>query len=237
MHLLATAPQTGNLRVLALDENAIFDAGIAHLSDPTSSHLGQVEHLFLEKTRLTTPGLQHLAHSEVWSNLRLLDLGVNRIDLAGYLELPHAPNFAQLDTLCLNEPLGAPPILSALVGAAQGHGFARLRHLELKRANVRNRDIGLLCQSPLLDGLEVLDLSWNQLKNSSALALAQSPLSRSLRVLDLRRNLIDDQGALALLESDHLQGLHTLHLEYNQVSAAMKARLVQSQAHRWAVFA
>ena len=237
MGVLGAAPLSANLRVLALDKNAIFDPGLGHLSAADTSHLWQVEHLFLENTRVTTKGVELLADSPVWAKLNMLDLSVNRIDLTGYLELATAPNFARLDTLCLNEPMGSPHTLSAMLRSAQGHGFRHLRHLELKRAQVRGQDVDALCQSPMLDGLEVLDLSWNQLKNSAALALASTPLGRDLKVLDLRRNLLDDQGALCLLQSEHLRGLRTLHLEYNQISARMRARLVQSREHGWMVFA
>jgi Ran GTPase-activating protein (RanGAP) involved in mRNA processing and transport len=69
-----------------------------------------------------------------------------------------------------------------------------------------------LTNGPLMNQLEQLDLSLNQLTADAARAVAQCNRTKSLKSIDFGCNDIGDDGVIALMRSKNFPALEELHL-------------------------
>ena len=75
-----------------------------------------------------------------------------------------------------------------------GGAFPRLRSLGLRNAEHTDDLVRALAEAPLLDRLEVLDLSLGTLSDAGAEVIAQTPAFRRLRRLDLHHHYLSEEG-------------------------------------------
>lgn len=73
--------------------------------------------------------------------------------------------------------------------------FPRLKYLGLRDAEIADDVAKAVSQSPILDQLEVLDLSLGMLTDEGAQALLESPAVRKLKKLDLHFHYVRDEVA------------------------------------------
>ncbi len=83
--------------------------------------------------------------------------------------------------------------LSALTPVLSGKLFPSLRYLGLRDSDVADEVARAAAQAPLLDRLEVLDLSLGNLGDEGAEALLASPAVARLKKLDLRHHYVSDE--------------------------------------------
>src|SRR5690606_31857920 len=74
-----------------------------------------------------------------------------------------------------------------------GELFPRLKYLGLRDSEIADEIAALVCESPLLERLEVLDLSLGTLSDVGGKALLGCPAVRNLKRLDLEHNYLSDE--------------------------------------------
>jgi uncharacterized protein (TIGR02996 family) len=181
--IIARSPLLTRVQELGLGLNRIGPRGVESLA--RSSCLSQVRILDLSGNELGDSGFADVGS---FSNLRSLDFSSNRIGYGGVAALARSPAIIGLETLLLrgNMPgvsralaestlLREHGILSNLDLTACGLGDAevidlasarwaqRLRKLHLGYNNIGQEGVEALVSSPLLTGLDKLDLSGNSL--------------------------------------------------------------------------
>jgi hypothetical protein len=78
----------------------------------------------------------------------------------------------------------------ALLG---GELFPRLKYLGLRDSEIADDVAALVCQSPLLERIEVLDLSLGTLSDAGGKVLLECPAIRHLKRLELEHNYLSDE--------------------------------------------
>jgi uncharacterized protein (TIGR02996 family) len=216
---LTAAPYWRQLRRLGLSANKLGDrvgellpfcAGLLSLDVGTNG--------------IGAAGLEALASSPHLSRLTDLNLTDNPITTAGAKALAGATAFPDLEWLSL---------WGCCLGRSEAEALAqtrrewpRLRHLRLGSNKLTGVAVAALADSPLLDNVESLDLSFNnELTDNGLVALAASPRCRNLVELDLQYTSVGDEGARALLESAHLSKLAYLIVSNTRIGNGAKYRL------------
>ena len=101
--------------------------------------------------------------------------------------------------LWLGEPnYGGDATVDDLAPLLRGDGFPKLRYLGLKDSVIQDEIAGVVALAPILDRLEVLDLSMGTLGDEGATALLASPAIRKLKKLDLQHHFISGPVAKQL---------------------------------------
>jgi hypothetical protein len=74
-----------------------------------------------------------------------------------------------------------------------GSRFPRLRYLGLRDSEIADEIATAVAQAPILERIEVLDLSLGTLGDQGAAALLTSPAIGKLKLLDLHHNYLSDE--------------------------------------------
>jgi hypothetical protein len=90
--------------------------------------------------------------------------------------------------------------------------FPRLRRLAVQQTELTTASVRALANSPLLDQLTELELTYNQIGDEGAAVLAVSPRISRLRRLEISECGIGEEGARALAVSPYLKRLQWLNL-------------------------
>ncbi|MEO2091942.1 MAG: hypothetical protein ABGY75_21015, partial [Gemmataceae bacterium] len=99
----------------------------------------------------------------------------------------------------------------------------RLRRLAVWGCPFGDEGAAVLADSPTFSGVEVLDISANDMQfeqcihGAGAVALAESASLTRLRDLDLSGHYIGDSGLIALARSPNAQSLERLAVPYNDI--------------------
>lgn len=94
---------------------------------------------------------------------------------------------------------------------------APLQSLDLSSVGLDAAGLSELLQSPLIEGLDELNVSGNELGDVGAAALAAAPSLQGLKSLNLAHTEMTEQGALSLAASTSLRSLRSLDLSGNSV--------------------
>jgi hypothetical protein len=139
----------------------------------SSLTFGRIAHRGLKVFAIESGGLPSPLLEEVWeADLPILE----------HLEL-------WLGDFCyggIEEPGPLEPLLS-------GHLFPRLRHLGLRNCAIADAVAAALVHAPLLERLDVLDLSLGNLSDEGARALLAAPFVRELKKLDVHHHYISPE--------------------------------------------
>lgn len=112
----------------------------------------------------------------------------------------------------------------------------RFRELQLEACALGDSEVALLTQTPMMSGLETLELCSNKITDVGVQALVTSPHMANLKDLNLGFNAISDAGVLMLQDATFLEGLTSLTMwrmggpwgpEAQAVLDAFKARGVR----------
>ena len=100
------------------------------------------------------------------------------------------PSLEHLE-LWLGEPnYGGDATVEDLAPLLPGNLFPKLRYLGLKDSVIQDEIAGVMALAPVLNQLEVLDLSMGSLGDEGAKSLLASPLIRKLKMLDLHHHFM-----------------------------------------------
>ena len=108
--------------------------------------------------------------------------------------------------------LGHNNFRDGLVELFTASAITELRHLGLETVRMRQRDVEVLAESSVLEGLVSLNLRGSRIRDEGADFLLSSAGMGSVRRLDLRDNLISEKGLERLMEFEHLSGLEALKI-------------------------
>lgn len=215
----------------------------------SSPHLASVSELILGNTGLEDSGLSEVLQHKQDGNLRLLDLGKNRIFSANASLARHRESLRALETLKIGSnplqdlpelhreawfkrlrrlDLSHCPLSAANLMAMTGH-FEHLEHFSMVHTALPIDVLSLLLsvEAPLLTEL---DLSSAQIDDDGLQKLAESPLLTSVRTLNLSYNKITTKGVLSFADSPHLKRLRTLRLSGNSVAHWGLKKLAESES-------
>jgi Ran GTPase-activating protein (RanGAP) involved in mRNA processing and transport len=213
---LTVAPYWRQIRELNLSANKLGDRVGELLPFCTG-----LQSLNLCDNQIGAAGIEVLATSGHLSRLTELYLSDSPITTAGAKALAAAfPNLERLWLWKCN--LGRAEV-DAL---AQTGGWPRLRRLDLGNNKLTGPAVAALADSPLMDNVESLDLSFNhELTDPGLVALAAAPRCRNLVELDLQSTGVGDEGAQALLESPYVSKLAYLIVSSTRMGNGVKSRL------------
>jgi uncharacterized protein (TIGR02996 family) len=258
---LVQSPLLAHIRELDLCNNDLRNRGPILLG--RSRHLVQLVALDLGVTALGDRGLEALAASPVFASLQTLHINDNDpLGVRGMRAIADSPNLAELNRLDVSgNSLSEAALRTLFEGRTTGklarlvmHGnrlgdagtaalvgsllFARMVEqdgaIDLRRVEMGPTGVRALADTPLLQGLESLDLEGNFLGDTGLAALAASPHLTHLRVLSLRENRIGDEGVRALARAPVMATLRVLDLTGNLITQDSQVRLHQaSQRYDW----
>lgn len=228
---LAVSKAMGNIRRLALAQNNIGRQGLQLLL--SSSGLERLESLDVSSNGLGANGAMFLASSPVARRLRHLDLADNQIEDAGLAGLLGSPQLTgllslgvaqnsltasgvglldgaglQVDILDLSDneigELGAAQLASAI-------SQLRVRNLSIRRTGLSGEDVASIVKGSR-KGIEILDVSQNELQTEGIETLARVAELDSLRHLTLDGAWSGPAGMKPLVSSPFLVNLEKLHI-------------------------
>lgn len=105
----------------------------------------------------------------------------------------HLPNLTHLELWLGTDEYGASSTVEDLAPLLTGDLFPKLRYLGLRDSDIADDLAGVLANAPILERLEVLDLSLGTLSDLGARALLNSPAVLKLQQLDLHHHFISDE--------------------------------------------
>jgi hypothetical protein len=168
---LAASPHVGSLRRLWLHAAPLDDGGVRALAS-----MDGLEAIALEECNLTSPRVRTLTGGAL--RLSTLSLYGNPLGLDGTAELAAWPGLAGVRALDLGRTELGPAGVRSLLGAQLGARWLMLDEDALGTEGAR-----LVAGAPQLGGLEILDLSDNNLDVDAVRTLVDSPhLPRALRL-------------------------------------------------------
>lgn len=110
----------------------------------------------------------------------------------------HLPSLERLE-LYLGDPgYGGDATVDDLAPLLGGRIFPKLKYLGLKNSAISDDIAGIVAQAPVVERLDVLDLSMGTLGDAGAQALIASPAVRKLKRLDVHHHFISDAVAAEL---------------------------------------
>ena len=198
---LAACPALARYRSLIFRGGALDDEDLVQLA--SSPHLAELEELELEDCDIGDGGQIALARAPQLGKLRVLDLGC-RIETL------------RLRRRRLGEALG--PVLAA---------FPALTELDLSETRLGTSGVARLAALPLRP--RSLGLNRNNIYVGGAYALARSPILDGVETLNVSSNPMGEAGALALVTSPHLRALRCL--VYGGEGGIPNAAVVAAIAH------
>jgi uncharacterized protein (TIGR02996 family) len=218
---LVQSPLLELVRELDLSGNEELGNGAPNLL-ARSRHLVRLEALDLGFTGLGDKGLQRLADSPVFANLRSLRINGNedaRIGVPGMRALAESGHLTELGHLDVGgnnlsaaaiQPLFDGPLarrLANLVVHGNQLGDAGTAHL-----------VASLVFTRMAERDRAIDLRRVEMGPAGARALSEAPAMRNVEVLDLEGNVLGDAGLAALAGSPNLGRLRILSLRENRIS-------------------
>lgn len=105
----------------------------------------------------------------------------------------HLPALEHLELWLGTENYGASTRIEDLAPLFTGQLFPNLRYLGLRDSDLSDEIAQEIAKSPLLERIEVLDLSLGILSDKGARALLQSPALRRLKKLDIHHHYCPDE--------------------------------------------
>jgi hypothetical protein len=181
--------------------------------------------------------LRHItsAWGSLYSNGEVSSLGklmrsirLYRREQYGYTELTRIANSSYLQNLKRLIILRS-DISGGCKNLARSPYLHNLTHLEIHRSEWRKKDdFASLVNSPILESLAFLELSYMDLEGEDVAALAQSPFLKRLTHLDLSQNGIGAKGLEAIAQANNFQNLKELNLSYNWIKDAGAYELAKS---------
>jgi uncharacterized protein (TIGR02996 family) len=223
--LLAKSRHLLRLDALDLGFTALGDKGLQVIAG--SSVFGQLRSLLINHNgRLGVPGLRAVADSPFLTQLTDLDVSGNELSDVSLRTLLDGPPATRLERLALQENRLGDAGTATLVNSPV---FARMAKrdgvIDLRRVLMGPVGARALAESPMLASVESLDLEGNVLGDAGLEALAASPHLRQLRVLSLRENRISDDGVRHLARSPLMATLRVLDLTGNLITQDSQDRL------------
>ena len=177
------------------------------------------ERLFaLQLGELRPEELARMLQGHPWASLRAVELSGQRNPL-GLLEvLLEHPIAGQLERIVLERcPLGD----QGLEVLARNTSLTRLKHLELRQAQLAERGVACLFGAAWFPSLEVLGLGGNPSAERVLMELGLEGDALALRRLDLGGIHSSARVFTAILNSARLRGLTELDFSYNPFEADM----------------
>jgi hypothetical protein len=182
--------------------------------------------------------LRHVtsAWNPLYSNGEVSSLGklmrsirLYRREQNGYRELTRIANSSYLQNLKRLIILRSDIYGGGCKNLARSPYLHNLTHLEIHRSEwIKEDDFASLVNSPILESLAFLKLSYMDLRDEDVAALAQSPFLKRLTHLDLSQNGIGAKGLEAIAQASKFQNLKKLNLSYNWITDAEAYELVKS---------
>eukprot|EP00301_Raphidiophrys_heterophryoidea_P005066 c12163_g1_i1.p1 GENE.c12163_g1_i1~~c12163_g1_i1.p1 ORF type:complete len:1485 (-),score=444.47 c12163_g1_i1:163-4512(-) len=236
---IATSTSLTKLVTLNISNNKITDKGLMSLAKSPSLKL--VTDLDVSSNNIQR-GVQALATSQTMTQLKVLALRFNQVEVEGVSSIASGTAMANLHTLVLNNNnFGA----EAAYELSQGKALKNLTDLNV--ANNRIDDVGLenLANSPVfklrsldvtgcslrakageliakgnaMGGLVNLELSSNELGSTGVRSLCQGPGLLYLEKLGLRGNRIADEAVKFIANAECSFSLNNLDLSFNSIQA------------------
>lgn len=200
------SPVLTQLQLLSLSDCEINDEGLELIADgETPLALKTLE---LDGNEISKDGLKALGRSCRFQQLTSLSLGDMKLNAAGIAALGKGKWVPQLETLSFKSSKINSSVAAKLLTWPTG----RLRKLDLSSCGLKDPELMMLLNSPLLANIEELDLNYNKLTDDGIQALAQSPVAAKLKTLELNANRFGSKGIAALANSPFLSGLRTLNV-------------------------
>lgn len=137
----------------------------------------------LEVGAISHDKLEHLAFESGGLPSRIVGAVVNA----------HLPELTHLELWLGEENYGYDGSVNQLDPIIVGDCFPKLRYLGLKNSEEQDKIAKRVAKSPILERLEVLDLSMGTLTDEGAKALLHSPSLGNLKKLDIHHHFVSDE--------------------------------------------
>jgi hypothetical protein len=199
--LVASANVLGNLQALFLGDIIVEEQEISWIKQ------SDISPLFLALPELRVLRVRGGDGLEVGTirHDRLRELAFETGGLPGHVIQAVAtatlPQLERLELWLGEENYGYDGTLDMLEPLLGGGRFPRLRYLGIKNSEHQDDIARMVAASPVLDQLEVLDLSMGTLTDAGAEALLASGKLRALRKLDIHHHYVSDEVVARLRQT------------------------------------
>lgn len=188
----ASAQQLPNLTTLVFGDLSMEEAEVSWIEN---YELGPMFNAFPALTAILVRGGNNLGLTGLrLPRLRTLVVQTGGLDSAVVQQLLDAelPSLTHLEIYTGDENYGATVTMADLAPIISGHTFPNLTYLGLKNSELQDDIAVAICDSPLLDRLQVLDLSLGILTDVGGTALLNEPRIRNLGFLNLEHHWLSD---------------------------------------------
>ncbi|WP_425310446.1 STM4015 family protein [Ammonicoccus fulvus] len=192
----AAAPRLPNLNTLVFGDLSMEEAEVSWIEN---SELGPMVNAYPNLTALLVRGGNHLGLTGLrLPQLSTLVVQTGGLDSSVVQQLLDAelPSLTHLELYTGAEDYGATVTMADLAPIISGHAFPKLTYLGLKNSELQDDIAIAMCESPLLDRLQVLDLSLGILTDAGGKALLNEPRVRNLGFLNLEHHWMTDAVAV-----------------------------------------
>lgn len=187
LEFLLKYPKMRRVQLLELDKNEFFDDGIQLIA--TAPLLENLVSLSLASNKISDKGLSYLAESTTLKSLTALYLQKNQVGVKGLHSLTSSQSLSGLKLLYLK---GNHFGVEGAKVLAENSQWSSLRKLYLQGCRLEDRGLSYICNSPLLEPVEELNIGFNQLTDSSVDTLIESKIE--LSILDIAVNHINESN-------------------------------------------
>lgn len=192
----ASAPQLPSLTTLVFGDISMEEAEVSWIEN---SELGPMFNAYPNLTSMLVRGGNNLSLSDLrLPQLTTLVVQTGGLDSGVVQQLLDAqlPSLTHLELYTGDENYGATVTMADLAPIISGHAFPKLTYLGLKNSELQDDIAVAMCESPLLDQLQVLDLSLGILTDVGGKALLDEPRVRNLGFLNLEHHFMSDEVAV-----------------------------------------
>ena len=189
----AAAPQLPGLNTLVFGDISMEEAEASWIEN---SELGPMINAYSNLTSLLVRGGTNLGLTGLrLPKLTTLVVQTGGLDSGVVQQLLDAelPSLTHLELYTGDENYGATVTMADLAPIISGHAFPKLTYLGLKNSELQDDIAVAMCESPLLDQLQVLDLSLGILTDVGGKALLNEPRIRNLGFLNLEHHWMTDE--------------------------------------------
>ncbi|MCK6549372.1 STM4015 family protein [Myxococcota bacterium] len=151
----------------------------------------------LEHLRVRGPRVMGVLKAPALRSLALETGGLDR-GVVQSLVASELPELEYLELWLGTDDYGANVTVEDLAPLFSGSLFPKLRYLGIRDAELADDVAKALASAPIVERIEILDLSLGCLGDDGALALAASPAVKKLRRLDVHHHYMTDAGVAAL---------------------------------------